>query len=77
MTPEENTPPPDTPRIDPKDMATYMLVTEKRIAATMEELAVAHRVAEALKHPAVREEWKTVLQMEDPIIHPKRYPSAN
>ncbi|MDD5041621.1 MAG: hypothetical protein PHX87_04420 [Candidatus Peribacteraceae bacterium] len=77
MTPQENTPSPDIPHIDPKDMATYMLVMESRVAATMEDLAVAHRVAKALEHPAVREEWKAMLQLEDPVLHPEKYPSAN
>lgn len=77
MTPEENTPSPDTPHIDPQDMATYMLVKGSKITATMEELAVARRVAEALENPTVREQWKTVLQLEDPIIHPERYPGMN
>lgn len=76
MTPQPNSPSPDAPRIHPDDMATYLEVMESK-HATEAQLEIAHRVAKALENPAVRKEWEAVLQIEDPMLHPERYPSAN
>ena len=68
--------PEDIPQIRPDEMATYLEVMESK-QATAAQLEIAHRVAKALENPAVREEWKAMLQLEDPVLHPEKYPSAN
>lgn len=78
MTPQANSPSPtEIPELHPDDIATYLHVMESRTAASLEELAVAKRVDDALKIPAVREQWKAILDLEDPVLHPEKYPSAN
>jgi len=57
-------------------MATYLEVMESK-QATAAQLEIAHRVAKALENPAVHKEWEAVLQIEDPVLHPEKYPSVN
>jgi len=76
MIPQENSTS-NIPELNPDDVATYLHVMELKTAASEQELAVAKRVAEALKIPAVREQWKAILQLEDPVLHPEKYPHAN
>jgi len=73
-----NSPTPENiPELSPDDVATYLHVMESKTAASAQELATAKRVDDALKIPAVREQWKAILQLEDPVLHPEKYPHAN
>ncbi|MDD4287275.1 MAG: hypothetical protein PHN33_02905 [Candidatus Peribacteraceae bacterium] len=69
--------PENIPELHPDDVATYLHVMESKTAASEKELATAKRVDDALKIPEVRAQWAAVLQLEDPVLHPEKYPSAN
>lgn len=76
VTPTSPTPE-EIPVLHSSDVATYLHVMESRTAASERDLATAERVAEALQIPEVREQWKIVLQLEDPVLHPERYNNPN
>ncbi|MDO8469202.1 MAG: hypothetical protein Q7S29_05595 [Candidatus Peribacter sp.] len=69
--------PENIPELHPDDVATYLHVMESKTAASEKELATAKRVDDALKIPAVREQWKAILHLEDPVLHPQKYPNPN
>lgn len=66
-----------TPNVNPDDVATYL---ELKITkqGTLKQIAAAKRVDDAMQlDPVVREYVEQLLRLEDPAIHPEKYPSAN
>ncbi len=69
--------PSDTPNVNPDDVATYLELKITK-GGTLKQVAAAKRVDDAMQaDPAVREYVEQLLRLEDPAIHPEKYPSAN
>jgi len=75
--PHEKSPPDSPLNINPDDVAVFLAVKTRR-SATWRELSIAKTVEDAMKaDPKVRAYVEELLRLEDPAIHPERYPSAN
>lgn len=65
------------PNVNPDDVAVYLeLKLTKR--GTLDQIAAAKRVDDAMQaDPAVRAYVEELLRLEDPTLHPEKYPSQN